>query len=111
MRLPLNCLLVAAWLWGMSRARSWLAVKRSVSLWGLVPHFSVVRDHGRRLTVIEYIPRRRKHAFSDRMGQSFMLFDGLYRVREYRMVGMGTGDTLRDALSSVVRKNDKGTTC
>lgn len=81
-----------------------MAVRRSVSLGGMVPHFGVVREHGRRITLIEYIPRRRKSAPADKQGQSFLLFNGLFRVREFRQTGIGTGDTLREAMSAIVRK-------
>lgn len=102
-RLPLNCLLVAAWLWGMSRGRSWMSIRRSVSFRGLIPHFGVVREHGPSITMIEYIPRRRKHS-KDGDGQCFCLFDGLFRVREFRQTGVGTGDTLREAMAAIIRQ-------
>lgn len=97
----LNCLLFAAALWVRSRFRSGIGVKRSQGLAGLVPHFFHVRERGQGLVVEDYIPRRRKVRALDN-GDSFALFDGLYRVRVYRLDAQATADTLfaarRDAL-------------
>lgn len=97
----LNCLVFAAALWVRSRFRSGIGVKRSQGLAGLMPHFFHVRERAGLLMVEDYIPRRRKSRLFER-GDSFVLFDGLYRVRVYRLDAQATADTLfaarRDAL-------------
>lgn len=101
MRRLTNCLIVALSIWLKSGARHWIAVRRSVSFAGMVPHFSHVRERGRELVMVDYIPRKRKPRIISR-GDSLLLFDGLYRVRRYRLESVGTGDTLRDAVRSAV---------
>lgn len=102
MRLPLNCLIVALWLWGITHAKSWLTVRRSISFRGMIPHFGVVKEKDGYLTFIEYIPRQRKSALSSSVGQSFVLFDGMYKVRKFKQIGVGAGDTLKEAMRAVV---------
>lgn len=93
----LNCVLVALWLWWRSRMRTGVGVKRSEGLRGLVPHMFHLQWRGdTRLVVVDYIPRRRKHAFIER-GDSFVIFDGMYRVRIYRQEAVETSDTLFSA--------------
>lgn len=99
MRPRLNCLLVALWLWVGSRGRAWLWLRRSESLRGLIPHLGIVRERGRELVVIDYIPRIRKSRLAG-PGASIALFDGLYRVRRYKLTSIGTGDTLREAAAT-----------
>lgn len=93
----LNCVLVALWLWWRSRMRTGVGVKRSEGLRGLVPHMFHLQWRGdTRLIVVDYIPCRRKHAFTER-GDSFVIFDGMYRVRIYRQEVVATSDTLFSA--------------
>lgn len=91
--MKLNCALVALWLWWRARFKTGLGVKRSEGLHGAIPHFFHLKDKGRRLVVVDYIPRRRKNSFCER-GDSFVLFDGLYRVRIYRQTAVATADSL-----------------
>lgn len=101
--LLLNCLIVAAWLFVASHGRNSIWVKRSEGKRGRIPHMGVMRERGRELTVVDYIPRKRKSSMFDR-GQCFVLFDGLFRVRRYRLMGVGTGDTLSEAYRAVVAR-------
>ncbi len=101
----LNCLVFAAALWVRSRLRGGLGVKRSVGLHGLVPHFFHVTERGRYLIVEDYIPRRRKERWVDR-GDSFVLFDGLNRVRVYKLDAQATSDTLFGARRDALRRRD-----
>ena len=95
--MSLNCVLVALWLWWRSRMRTGVGVKRSEGLRGLVPHMFHLQWRGdTRLIVVDYIPRRRKHAFTER-GDSFVIFDGMYRARIYRQEAVATSDTLFSA--------------
>lgn len=72
-------------------------MKRSEGLRGLIPHFFYVRERkSKELVLIDYIPRQRKHGLLDR-GDSVLVFDGLYRVRIYRLVATATADTLPGA--------------
>ena len=90
----LNCVLVALWLWWRSCLRSGVGIKRSEGLRGMVPHMFHLKWRGhRQLIVVDYIPRRRKHGLSDQ-GDSFIAFDGMYRVRIYRQEAVATADTL-----------------
>lgn len=59
----------------------------------MVPHFFHVREQGRTVIIEDYIPRCRKHGFTG-PGDSFVVFDGMYRVRIFEQVGIGTADTL-----------------
>lgn len=107
LRLKLNCLLIAVYIWFRGRLRGGLGVKRSVGLKGLVPHFFHIKEHGdKELVVVDYIPRTRKTRFTELSGDSFVLFEGLYRVRVYKQVGTGTSDTLWGAYRSVVYMRD-----
>lgn len=69
----------------------------------MVPHLGIARERDRELTVVDYIPRRRKSRLFDR-GDSALVFDGLYRVRRYRLAEVGTGDTLREAVAACSRR-------
>ena len=64
---------------------------------GLIQHFLHERERkSKELVLIDYIPRKRKHGLLDR-GDSVLVFDGLYRVRIYRLVATATADTLPEA--------------
>ena len=93
----LNCLIVALRFWFSSRGRSIFGVRRSEGLGGLVPHALVIRQRGAWLTVVDYVPRRRKASFFGR-GDFALLFRGRYRVRRYRLVAEGSGDCAKAAI-------------
>ncbi|OQA93476.1 MAG: hypothetical protein BWY25_03097 [Chloroflexi bacterium ADurb.Bin222] len=92
-RLPLNCLVVALTIWSRASFRSAVGVRRSLGLGGLIPHFFHVHERGRSVVIEDYIPRRRKTAMLD-PGDTFIAFDGIYRVRVFVEVGSATSDTL-----------------
>lgn len=116
----LNCALVAVALWYRARFRSGIAIKRSEGLHGLIPHFIHLRERKRRrlnpaerrgiyatdLIIEDYIPVRRKDGILDQ-GDSFLVFDGLFRTRVYRLVAVSTAGTLigarRGALALATR--------
>ena len=94
-----NCLIVAASAWMQGRAKHWIAARRSHGLGGKMLHFAHIRERDGVLTMVYFIPRRRKVSFLDE-GQSFVIFDGLYRVQRFRLEELGTGDTLSEAARS-----------
>ena len=104
MRLKLNCFLIAVYLWFRGRLKGGFGVKRSVGLKGLIPHFFHVKEHGvKELVIVDYIPRTRKSRFTEvGQGDSFVLFEGLYRVRVYKQIGISTSDTLLGAYRGLV---------
>lgn len=53
--------------------------------------------------VEDYIPRKRKESIADR-GDSFVLFDGMYRVRVYELKVTTTADTLFGARAEAIRR-------
>lgn len=104
--MKLNCAVVALALWYRASFRSGIVIKRSEGLYGLIPHFLHLRErkapkdrHGSTIVLVDYIPRRRKSGCAD-PGDSFVLFDGIYRVRIYRQVAVSTGDSLFSAYRS-----------
>jgi len=74
---------------------------RSRGLKGLVPHFFHIKEKDNYLILEDYIPRQRKNNFKDR-GESFILFDGMYRVRIYKLVANSTSDSLTGARRSAL---------
>lgn len=99
MRIPLNCWLVAMWIWGASRMRSYAWTRRSLHFHGLVPHFGTAHHAGfRRGAIIEYIPPKRA-LWSVR--NLLVLFDGSYRVWEFRAVRVRRFRSLKEAMEVV----------
>lgn len=94
----LNCLIVALMLWYRTRFRSSIAVRRSEGLKGVIPHFYQVKElRGKRtIVLVDYIPRRSKATFLSQ-GDKFVVFNGQFRVRIYRLQGMATADSLLGA--------------
>ncbi len=67
-----------------------LAIRRSESFDGAIPHALHIEDDGNTLIVRDYYPRHRKHQCTDR-GDSALLFDGVERTRTYRLVSTVEG--------------------
>ena len=107
MKKRLNCLLFAFFLWINNRLRTGIGIKRSVGLKGLIPHFFHIKEKDKLLIVEDYIPRKRKNRITDN-GESFVLFDGLYRVRIYRLEATSTNDTLFGARREALLKTKRG---
>ena len=105
----LNCWIVAMRFWLSSRGRSIFGVRRSEGLGGLVPHALVIRERGAWLTVIDYVPRKRKMSFFGR-GDFVLLFNGRYRVRHYRLMGKGYGDCAKAAIRQARISHSPATT-
>lgn len=99
----LNCWLVAMCIWLSSRGYSVIGIRRSVSLGGMIPHFLVIRERGLWLTVIDYIPRYRKESLFGR-GNSALLFNGMYRIRRYRIVASGIGASQESAIQRLRKR-------
>ena len=99
----LNCVFVAFLLWFKGRMRGGLGVRRSIGLKGLIPHFFHIKERGREIIVVDYIPRRRKTKVMD-AGDSFLLFDGVYRAKVYYLVSTSTSDTLWGAYRGIVEQ-------
>ena len=93
LHLKLNCLIFAVGLWINNRMKSSLFVTRSVGLKGLIPHFGHITYRDKLLIIEDYIPRKRKNSLVDK-GDSFVLFDGMYRARVYELRAVSTSDTL-----------------
>lgn len=94
MRIPLNCLIVALWLWFRSRGRAYLWVRRSLHFAGLVPHAGtahVAKDGT--LMVVEYVPPKNDLWTRKNM---LVLFDGTYRVWEMRPVSVRRFKTMEE---------------
>lgn len=86
-----NCFFFAFRLWIKSRFRLAFAVRRSEGLGGKVPHFFVIAEDGRDLTITDYVPRKRKVTWMS-PGDFVMHFDGDVRVRRYRLVSVKKND-------------------
>lgn len=96
MRPLLNCWIVAAWLWLLSRGRALMWMRRSLHFKGWIPHSGTIHHAGwRRMRMVEYIPRHSRLWSRDNM---LILFRGRYRVWELRVVrvrSFRTADALR----------------
>lgn len=99
MRVPLNCLIVAGWLWlaslgGKSRRYAW--TRRSYKFKGAVPHAGVAEAFAwKTMSVIEYIPNKQEFP----SWRNFMvLFFGRYRVWRMRVVAVRRFKTRGEAL-------------
>jgi len=92
-RMRLNCLIFAVGLWLNNGMKSSLFVTRSVGLKGLIPHFGHITYKNKFIIIEDYIPRKRKTGIVDK-GDSFILFDGMYRARVYELKAVSTSDTL-----------------
>lgn len=99
------CFPVALVYWWRAKLtrKIFLAVRRSNSIGGMVPHAAVVRDRGREVVIIDYIPRAPKGSVVGE-GDSMCAFEGLYRVRKYRLEAIGTGDTFIGAVRGLWRR-------
>jgi len=95
-RFRMNCLIFAVGMWFHNRMKSSLFVTRSIGLKGLIPHFGHIKFRDKLLVVEDYIPRKRKTNFIDK-GDSFLIFDGLYRVRIFEQKSTSTSDSLFSA--------------
>ena len=104
LHLKLNCLIFAVGLWINNRMKSSLFVTRSVGLKGLIPHFGHITYRDKLLIIEDYIPRKRKTNFTDK-GDSFVLFDGMYRVRVYNLKAVATADSLFSARKESLLKH------
>ena len=102
-RMRLNCLIFAVGLWLNNRMKSSLFVNRSVGLKGLIPHFGHMKFKNKLLIIEDYIPRKRKSDFADK-GDSFLVFDGVYRTRVYELKAMSVADSLFSARKETLLK-------
>jgi hypothetical protein len=96
----LNCWLYTGWLIFRLKGRLTFFVKR-VGPGGAIPHAGVIQQKGQNLTFIEYKAVTRKRFFFDRSGSNVLWFKGKVRVRRYRLVGEGWGDTLEEAQAAM----------
>ncbi len=101
MRLPrlprLNCWIVAMWLWLAGRGRGYAFVRRSLHLYGLIPHFGHAEHDGMRgLTIREYVPKRGRSIGIDNI---VVVFNGEYRVWHLRVQSVRRHATLAQALA------------
>lgn len=93
MRPLLNCWIVAIWLWAASRGRALIWMRRSLHFRGVIPHAGTCHHAGRRrMRMVEYIPC--KAALWSRRNFVF-LFDGTYRVWEFRAVRVRRFSSMR----------------
>ena len=104
-RLWLNCWVVAFYLWFHSRMKDGIGVKRSAGLKGLVPHFFYLKERKKKeLIIIDYIPRKRKNVLIE-SGDNLLFFNGLFRTRVYKLVGISTADSFIDSYRGAIRQS------
>jgi len=99
MRLPLNGLIVAAWLWlagFKSKGRRYVWKRRSYKFKGAVPHAGIAEAFAwKTISVIEYIPNKQEFP----SWRNFLvLFIGRYRVWRLRVVSVRRFRTKAEAL-------------
>jgi hypothetical protein len=95
-RKPLNCLIVALWIWLSAWCKPYFWTRRSTSFHGLILHFGIAeKTQWKTLRVIEYIPYKSRLWTRDNM---LLLFRGRYRVWEFRAKHVSSGRTLAEAL-------------
>lgn len=98
-RLPLNCLIVAGWLWVASwgrPGRRYLWGRASYAFGGKVPHGGVAEAFAwKTLSVVEYIPNKREFPS---WRNFLLLFFGRYRVWRLRVVAVRRFRTEREAM-------------
>jgi hypothetical protein len=97
----LNCWFYTFWQIFKMKGRLTFFVKR-VGPGGFIPHAGLIQKKGPNLTVIEYKAVTRKRFFFDRSGSNILWFKGRVRVRKYRLVGEGWGDTFEEAEQAAV---------
>ena len=102
-KIKFNCLIFAVGLWFNNRMKSSLFVNRSVGLKGLIPHFGHMKFKNKLLIVEDYIPSKRKTNFMDK-GDSFLVFDGVYRTRIYKLESLSTSDSLYTSRKEAILK-------
>ena len=100
MRVPLNCLIVAGWLWLSSlggKGRRYVFFRRSYKFKGAIPHAGVAEAFAlKTMSVIEYIPNKAEFP----SWRNFMvLFVGQYRVWKMRPVAVRRFRTRQAALN------------
>lgn len=98
-RLPLNCLIVAGWLWlasFFSKGRRYVFFRRSYKFKGAIPHSGVSESFAwKTMSVIEYIPNKQEFP----SWRNFLvLFFGRYRVWRMRVVAVRRFRTRDEAL-------------
>lgn len=105
-RIRLNCLIFAIGLWLSKNMKSSLFITRSTGLKGLIPHFGHINYRDKFVIIEDYIPRKRKTNLVEK-GDSFVLFDGIYRTRIYQLVSSATSDSLYSARKeAIMRKGE-----
>lgn len=97
MKLRLNCWLVAVWFWVTSRFRAAIWTRRSLRFGGLIPHAGTAQRFGwRRFMAVEYVPH---HSELWTLKNWMLLFDGTYRVWEFRAVRCRRFSTATEAMA------------
>lgn len=92
---PLNCLIVAAWVWTRSRCRAVLWTRRSTSFRGLIPHFGTAHRTGwREIVTLEYVPVKCELGSWRNL---LVFFRGRYKVTRYRVEEIERFETLPEA--------------
>lgn len=107
-RFPSNCLLFGLWVWARSRFRSFLALGRSVSFAGLIPHARVFGRTADTLYEIDYAPpaeKRKERLFDE--GEWFVLFDGEITLRKYVLVKEVRAYSFSDAVRLMASQDRK----
>lgn len=99
MRLPLNCLIVAGWLWLASlggKSRRYAFFRRSYKFKGAIPHAGIAEAFTwKTMSVIEYIPNKQEFPSARNF---LILFFGQYRVWRMRVVAVRRFRTRNEAL-------------
>lgn len=92
---PLNCVVVALWVWAISRFRAALWTRRSTSFLGLVPHMGTAHRVGfRDFVTLEYTPVKSELGTWRNL---LIFFRGRYRVNRWRCIEGKQFHTLAEA--------------
>lgn len=96
----LNCILVAVYIWISLRGKCWIAVKRSASFNGCIPHMCVWIQTATGVMSIDYEPVERKQSVWGN-GDWFPLFRGVYRVEYFEMTSMVKSGSYADTIKFI----------
>lgn len=100
-----NCLVVSLLLWGISRFRATLWLRRSLTYRGMIPHFGTAHRVGfKTVLAIEGIPSKRDKGT---MRDLLLVFRVGFRVWELRVVRVYRVRSLDDAISASFGRTDQ----
>lgn len=89
-------------MWIAHKLKSYVFITRSIGLNGMIPHFGHCIEKNGFLFVEDYIPKVRKDNITDK-GDSFLVFDGNYRVRVFELKSIVVSDSLYAARANTFK--------